>query len=125
MGEGTVSDVTWSPKGDIIAVANAFGIDLIDAGTYEKQRSIDLVADALAFSPDGKTLAVARGKSLRLVDLASGKTEKTLSTEIAKVSDLKFSPGGTLIAATGQKNQYINNGQDYLEVWNTTTGEKI
>jgi WD40 repeat protein len=125
LGEGTVSDVTWSPKGDLIAVANAFGIDLFDSRTYEKVRTIDLVADTLTFSPDGNSLAVARGKGLRLVDLASGKTEKMLSTEIARISDLKFSPGGTLIAAIGQTNLNFDFADEYLEVWNTTTAEKL
>jgi WD40 repeat protein len=125
LGEGRVYDVAWSPKGDLIAVANAFGIDLVDSRTYEKQRSIDLVADSLAFSPDGQTLAGARGKGLRLVDAATGRTQTTLSTDIGRVWDIQFSPGGKLLAVTGQSNPYLDDVEAMLEVWEVSSGKRL
>jgi WD40 repeat protein len=125
LGEGRVYDVAWSPKGDIIAVANAFGIDLFDSHTYEKVRSIDLVAESLAFSPDGESLAVARGKGLRLVETATGRTQSTLATDIGRVWNIQFSPGGKLLAVTGQSDPFLDESNTMLELWELSSEKRL
>jgi WD40 repeat protein len=57
---------------------------------------------AVAFSPDGKTLAAAIGETVRLYSTADGK--ETGSVAGAESNGLAFSPDGTKIAAAGHDN---------------------
>ena len=54
---------------------------------------------ALAFSPNGKTLAVGRYRSVLLLDVSSRRTLKTLSGMEGAVTSLAFSKAGDLLAA--------------------------
>jgi WD40 repeat protein len=57
---------------------------------------------AVAFSPDGKTLAAALGDTVRLFSTADGK--ETGSVAGVEANGLAFSPDGTKIAAAGHDN---------------------
>ncbi len=68
-----------------------------------------------AFSPDGKSLAsLSFDHTLRIWDVATGKTRAQGSTDGKEFSSLSFSPDGNSIAAA--------NNDDQLAVWDTTTG---
>ena len=55
---------------------------------------------AVAFSPDGKTLASAGGENvIRLWDLATYKTVRTLEGHTDGVECLAFSPDGKILAS--------------------------
>jgi WD40 repeat protein len=73
----------------------------------------------LAFSPDGKTLAlggpIERGGRLLLWDLASGKESKSLETPAA-VDCLAFSPDGKTLAAHGSHRDVL--------LWDVRTGQQ-
>ena len=56
---------------------------------------------SLAFSPDGKLLAVGGYKDVQLVDAASGKIVATLQGHADVVRALAFTPDGTQLAAAG------------------------
>jgi WD40 repeat protein len=56
---------------------------------------------ALAYSPDGKLLALGEFKEVRLLEPASGKVVGTLSGEAEDVRAVAFSPDGKLLAAAG------------------------
>ncbi|MEW5739221.1 MAG: WD40 repeat domain-containing protein [Myxococcota bacterium] len=77
---GPVSDVTFSPDGKSIAVG---GIN--DTGAVyslpEGKKRFELRGRSVSFSGDGKQLLAANGAgSLLLVDAATGKVKKTIST---------------------------------------------
>lgn len=65
------------------------------------QVSVVSPVTALAFSPDGKILAVGGYKEVRLMDASSGKFLTTLSGHADAVRALAFSPDGTKLAAAG------------------------
>ena len=56
---------------------------------------------AVAFSPDGKLLAVGSYGRVTVWDLSTGKPAKVLTNVLAAVNDLKFSPDGKLLAVAG------------------------
>ncbi len=56
---------------------------------------------ALAYSPDGKMLALGEFKEVRLIEPESGKVMATLPGEAEDVRAVAFSPDGKLLAAAG------------------------
>ncbi|MGH9452616.1 MAG: eIF2A-related protein [Terriglobia bacterium] len=58
-------------------------------------------AGSVAFSPDGKTLAVGGYKEVHLVDPATGKVLKSLDGAAGMVRSVAFSRGGKWLAAGG------------------------
>ena len=57
LGKGRVHRIAYSPDGKLIAVMGALGIWLYDAETLTEVGMIPKGANAIAFSPDGGTLA--------------------------------------------------------------------
>ncbi|MGH9431767.1 MAG: c-type cytochrome domain-containing protein [Terriglobia bacterium] len=58
-------------------------------------------AGSVAFSPDGKTLAVGGYKEVRLMDPATGKVLKSLDGAAGMVRSVAFGPDGKWLAAGG------------------------
>lgn len=76
----------------------------------------------LAFSPDGKTLAVGCGEGVKLFDPRTGKEVRFLPGHARPVRSLAFSPGGKLLAtATGGYKGGAQSGE--VRVWDAATGE--
>ena len=71
----------------------------------------------LAFSPDGKTLAVSGAdKTVRLWDAATGKERRVLASHAARVWSVAFSPDGrTLVSGT----------EGTIRLWDAATGKEL
>jgi WD40 repeat protein len=80
---------------------------------------------ALAFSPDGKTLASGSAdESVRLWDVASGRQVMKLTGHKNEVVDLAFSPnGGLLLSAAGNIAGWPDSGG--VKLWDVTTGKEL
>jgi len=132
--DGGVRSVTYSPDGSRIATASNVTIRIWNAETAESNVSITVVRGEpkpLAFSPDGKHLAIggftrlAKGAGDRSAtaggtvwDAATGK--KLLSLDeghTGGVYDIAYSPDGTRLATASYDTT--------VQVWNADTGEKI
>jgi RNA polymerase sigma factor (sigma-70 family) len=125
--EPVVSAVAFSPAGRIVATLSlsemAIRLRDVIAGKELRQlkgNGIGFIR-ALAFSPDGKTLASGeRGCLLRIWDVASGKEIRRFSqdikegnglggTELSSVTSVVFSPDGTkVVTSTGYEDATVH-----------------
>ena len=73
---------------------------------------------ALAFSPDGKTLATASyDKDIKLWDVATGRDLRTLRDHIDAVYALAYTPDGSrLLSGSADRS---------VKIWNPETGERL
>jgi WD40 repeat protein len=120
--DASIFRLAWAPGGKKIAVVGV-GYDrkqkgiqstlgFWDAEKGEIRRSVGLesmtTVESIAFSPDGKTLAIATtgraGKAVyavRLIDPETGATRKTIPLQ-GTVRSAVFSPDGKMLAIGGQ-----------------------
>ena len=113
--EGGVNDLAFTPNGSLLAVAlggkekkGAHPIALVnpvDGSTVRTLGDGDFLARALAFSPDGRLLAVAAREKgvVQLWDTASWQVVRTLKETALAVFALAFSSRGLLGAALGDR----------------------
>jgi WD40 repeat protein len=122
-------------SGDGKKLATAQGSDNI-AKVWDVDTGKELVAlgkhpawvIAVAFSPDGKTVAAANaGKEaqVKLWDVATGKERFTLKGPTGGYSSLAFSPDGKILAVAGEDDRDGNNAASVVRLWNAATGQQI
>jgi WD40 repeat protein len=93
---------------------------LYDAGTGKELRRLESgPTRALAFSPDGKTLAATAGARVVLWDVATGAKRRELTGFKGAVSCVAFTPDGRLVAAGGQDGPK----DGVVRFWETATGK--
>jgi WD40 repeat protein len=79
-------------------------------------RKHENVVNALAFSPDGTTLASGGDdRTAILWDIASGRAKRTLKGHDLTVTSLAFSPDGLTLAS--------GSGNAAVVLWNVTNGK--
>jgi WD40 repeat protein len=109
---GGVTSVAFSPAGRLLAVAYFWGeeykIDLLELARGEVRATTlgnhNTFIRALAFSPDGTTLASGAGDYARLFDTTTGGENGALVVGPGIVSALAFSPDNRTLAAGWQPN---------------------
>ncbi len=110
----------YSPNGDIIAVGHmGFLATLWDVRTGRLLRKLhtsrDLVS-ALAFSPDGQTIAAATSydNMVELFSVRTGRKKRTLFGHTSRVNSICFSPDGRRVATASDDGSIV--------IWNPRSG---
>jgi WD40 repeat protein len=93
----------FAPNGELLAIGNSVGVvQLWDVNGRRLLRSLEKhpgYVMALAFSPDGRTLAAGSWKSIRLWEMASGQERGRFEEVEGDVYSLAFSPNGRILAS--------------------------
>lgn len=134
VGTGEVNEVAISPDLAIVALSSADKVGMWDAKTGKQLGALEMRAGAiryyvhaLAFSPDGKHLAVGSGTgypgngetngAVAVWDTATGKLRHILPSAESQVNALAWSPDSTRIAGGGIHSPG-------LRVWELATGKE-
>ena len=81
-------------------------------------------AKALAYSPDGKLIALAGDGGVQIWKVSTNALVMSIPTEAGEVFDVAFSPDGQTLALGGCVGLY-GGGGPVLELWNVATGKFI
>jgi WD40 repeat protein len=113
-------NVVFAPDGELFAASEDGLVHRLDTNVpplFEAVRPTIEAGNALAFSPDGKTLAIAdeRGR-VQLVEARGRRLLRTLGPTTAKITQLSFRPDGQTLAVIGE---------DGLELWDVRSGKQL
>lgn len=112
--------VAFSPDSTLVATADQ-DINLWDPKRGVPVRTIKaetLGINTLAFSPNGKTIAVGtRERTVKLFDVASGALKHDLSGHSGQVWSVAFRPDGKLLVSGSQDTT--------VKFWDVTTGDLL
>jgi len=125
--ESDVSAAAYSPDGKLLATLTEDGTTLWNTATWRPSGPPlkgEPGGDGLAFSPDGRTLAIAGGAGhVELWDVAKRRKLRALTDPAAvpgqaALGAVAFSPDGAVVAAGGVDTNHIT-------LWNVATGRVI
>jgi WD40 repeat protein len=127
------TSIAFSPDGKLLASRNVTEatVRLWEVATGKEVRKLGKArprtmggfwgfgsSESLAFSPDGKLLAVAGEDNLvRLLDVATGNPASPLAGHPSAVSEVSFAPDGKTVSTRG------NDGT--LRQWDAATGKQL
>jgi WD40 repeat protein len=124
-----ITHLIYGPDGESLYGCSAGTVQIVDAATGTLRRELAdgaLHIGDFCLSPDGKTLAIARGASfdhdsdegaVELWDVASGELKTTLAAEHGAAMGVAFSPDGRTLAS-GHRNGTI-------ALWHAATEEEV
>jgi WD40 repeat protein/DNA-binding SARP family transcriptional activator len=114
-----IEGVAWSGDGRLLATAPRDGVTIWDASTGEPVRRLPISGTAtLAFSPDGRFLAIGGlGPEATVWRVATGERAVSLPSDSGTVWAVAFSPDGDLVAGMTLGGRVI--------MWEVSTGTDV
>lgn len=107
----TCPAIALAPDGAALAAAQDWTIRLIDLGLKQDRAVLKGhkgIVSAVAFSPDGSTVASGSwDRTVRLWDAASGRELAVFQWPIGKVCSLNYAPDGLRLAAGGDRGAVV------------------
>lgn len=99
------SFVAFSPGGTLVGTGGEQEANVFDSATGARVAKIVCQKDrffpgrSLAFSPDGRLLAVAEGKQIKLWDVCASREVRCLEGHLGTVTSLAFTPDGNALVS--------------------------
>src|SRR5213078_1544584 len=82
----------------------------------------------VAIAPDGRTVAIARGRGVQIHDLPSGKVRHTRTSGVSSEGDTTIhysGDGKRLVGVFHRRNIRQTNGTDGVVVWDVESGQTV
>ena len=131
----SISDVTYSPDGNLIATSGGVDDDSVylwDAETGELKATLKghkhedgySRVESIAFSPDGKTLASGHSRYdgiIQLWDVSTRQLKATLKGHPSNVFCVVFSPDGNTLASSGGPNSSGWRNVENVRLWDPSS----
>lgn len=114
---GPAARFRFSPDGGLLLLEGVGRLRVFDVAARRELASYPGAAGQLAFSPDGKTWAVAAGRDVRLRDAASGEERAVLRGRTDPVTVLAWSPDGKRLAS-------LASGME-VTLWDVARGQEL
>jgi RNA polymerase sigma factor (sigma-70 family) len=109
-----------APDGKTVATTRGSGgrpgVVLWDAATGKERLKLAENGKPVAFSPDGRLVAILDKKEVRLINPATGQEVNRLEGDTQAVSCAMFSPDGKTLATAGQDRT--------VSLWEVSTGQR-
>ena len=112
--------IDFSPHGDLLVGADYDGkLHIWNPHTHQLLRILNAESkiSAVAFSPDGRTLANTAGGGVQLWDIYTGHHKFNIIQSGSSIFYLVFSPDGQTLASATLS--------DTIQLWDTKTGQQI
>jgi WD40 repeat protein len=121
-GTSSATALAFAPSGALLAIGHEDGttelLEPTTGATVGELRGDPLGVRAVAFSPDGRTLAIARGARVELWDAATRRERaRTANEHEGRVNAVEFSPRGDLLASGSDDRS--------VRLWNPATGAEL
>ncbi len=123
LGKGNITDIAYSPNGNLLAVGTVIGIWIYDVYTGAEVTLLTghtSAVESIAFSPEGTTLASGGSwgdETVRLWDVATWKPKVALTGHKGSINCVVFSPDGTMLASGGS--------DKVVQLWDARTGQPM
>jgi len=125
----SVGPVNFSPDGRLAASAvtttdNNEAAVVWDVASGKEVRSIAGHVGLAVFSPDGKLMAVSDNDSIKLLDVSTGSTMRTLSARVSSGNEpsFTFSPDGRMLAYAAVLD---GRGNSSVRLWDVASGKEL
>jgi WD40 repeat protein len=112
----TVSQVTWSPDGTLLALSGAGSTVLVDFASGAVRRALDSLSGPVAWEPEGRLVAGVTGTSVVLRDPATGERVRELTGQQHVPAAIAWARHGRYLA--------VADGED-IRVWDAAAGQRL
>ena len=119
--EGEVTNIIFSPEGSFFASGSEDGTIMLWNRSSGKQTILTIPLGLspyinMAFSPDGKTIAIGNSKTISIWDTITGEQKSSVTSDLIDSNNfIKFLPDGETIVCV--------NWGGLISLWNMSTGK--
>ena len=122
---GNLSDVAWSPQGDVIAIALNYDILFYESSSLHLIGNIGFGGTEIAFSPNGFFLAIGNDTEITFWDMKEKKSINKIKVEMARIKHIIYNSTGDSLAVLGDTRITGGDPNSALELWDLQSLRKI